>query len=333
MTSVNIIAEIGNTHEGSVGLAKCFITSAAKCGVNAVKFQVHLFDEESLPNAPNPPYFKDETREDYFKRTSFSVDQWKQLKAHCESEGVEFLASPFSEAAVDLLEEIGISTYKIPSGEVTNLALLEKIAGLNKTVLLSSGMSSWAELDDAVKTLKDHGCQDLILLQCTSAYPCPPEKAGLNVLDEMAARYSVPVGFSDHTFGSAIPIAAVLKGAVVIEKHFTLSQDMYGSDAKHSTLPHEFKGLVDDIRAIETALSHPIDKDTEVLQLTTMKETFEKSIVTKYDLPAGHVIKKEDLAYKKPGIYIPANQVNTVIGKTTTTAIKANTPLQADQLQ
>ena len=333
MSSVQIIAEIGNTHEGSVGLAKCFITSAAQCGVDSVKFQVHIFDEESLPNAPNPPYFKDETREEYFNRTAFSVEQWKQLKDHCSSENVEFLASPFSEAAVDLLEEVGVSSYKIPSGEVTNLPLLEKIAALGKPVLLSSGMSSWAELDDAFNTLKNNGCKNIILLQCTSAYPCPPEKAGLNVLDEMKDRYGVPVGFSDHTFGSAIPIAAVLKGAVVIEKHFTLSQGMYGSDAKHSTLPEDFKQLVNDIRAIETAFSNPIVKDEEVKHLTTMKETFEKSIVAKVDLAKGHTIKKEDLTYKKPGIYIPANQVETVIGKTTTTAIQANTPLQADQLQ
>jgi sialic acid synthase SpsE len=332
MTSVQIIAEIGNTHEGSVGLAKCFITSAAHCGVDAVKFQVHIFDEESLPNAPNPPYFKDETREEYFNRTAFTVDQWKQLRDHCEAEGVEFLASPFSEAAVDLLEDVGVASYKIPSGEVTNLPLLEKIATLNKPVLLSSGMSSWNELDAAFATLKDNGCKNIIVLQCTSAYPCPPEKAGLNVLDEMAQRYKVPVGFSDHTFGSAIPIAAVLKGAVVIEKHFTLSQDMYGSDAKHSTLPEAFKQLVDDIRAIETAFAHPIDKDAEAAQLTTMKETFEKSIVTARNLPQGHTLKKEDLSFKKPGIYIPVNQLDAVLGKTTTEAIKANTPLQFDQL-
>lgn len=333
MSSVQIIAEIGNTHEGSLGLAKCFITSAAQCGVDAVKFQVHIFDEESLPNAPNPPYFKDETREEYFNRTAFSVEQWKQLKAHCIAEGVEFLASPFSEAAVDVLETVGISAYKIPSGEVTNLPLLEKIAGLKKTTLLSSGMSSWEELDTAFHTLRSNGCDHIVVLQCTSSYPCPPEKAGLNVLKEMQDRYKVPVGFSDHTFGSAIPIAAVLMGATVIEKHFTLSQEMYGSDAKHSTLPEDFKQLVDDIRAIEIAQSHPIDKDAEAAALTTMKETFEKSIIAKTDLPAGHIVKKEDLTFKKPGIYIPANQVETVIGKTLTTAITANTPLQPDQLQ
>ena len=151
--AIYIIAEIGNTHEGSLGLAKCFIKSAADCGVDAVKFQTHIFDAESLPDAPNPPYFKDETRKEYFDRTGFDIDEWTELKRYTENEcGIDFFSSPFSLEAVDLLEEVGVGVYKIPSGEVTNLPLLKKIAETGKKVILSSGMSVWIELDNAVKT-------------------------------------------------------------------------------------------------------------------------------------------------------------------------------------
>jgi sialic acid synthase SpsE len=232
-SNVYIIAEIGNTHEGSLGLAKCFIKAAAECGVDCVKFQTHIFDAESLPNAPNPPYFKDETRKEYFDRTAFSKKDWIELKRYCEEEcKKDFISSPFSLEAVDLLNEVGIKSFKIPSGEVTNLPLLERVAQTGKQVILSSGMNTWEEMDEAVQALSDNGCKDLIMLQCTSEYPCPPENAGLNIMLEMKEKYNVPVGFSDHTLGSAVPITAVVMGAVLIEKHFTLSQLAYGSDAK-----------------------------------------------------------------------------------------------------
>jgi len=189
-----IIAEIGNTHEGSLGLAKCFIKAAAECGVNAVKFQTHIFEAESLPDAPNPPYFSDETRQEYFDRVGFNQETWQKLKTYAEKQcKVDFLSSPFSLEAVDLLESIGVNAYKIASGEVTNLPLLIKIAGTGKSVLLSSGMSSWSELDEAIETLINFGCRDLVILQCTSEYPCPPEEAGLNVLLELKKRYDLPV--------------------------------------------------------------------------------------------------------------------------------------------
>ena len=328
MKQTFIIAEIGNTHEGSVGLAKCFIKAAADCGVNAVKFQTHIFKAESLPNSPNPPYFKNESREEYFERTGFDLERWQDLKQYTEDEcGVAFLSSPFSLEAVDLLEQIGIRSYKIPSGEVSNIPLLIRIAKTGKRTLLSSGMSSWAELDEAVKTLKDNSCNDLTLLQCTSEYPCPPESAGLNILREMKERYNLPVGFSDHTLGIAVPIAAVCLGAVVIEKHFTLSKSMYGPDARFSVTPEEMKVLVDNIRSVENALGNKIDKDAKVAQLVHMKMTFEKSIVAACDIPAGTVLKEKHLAYKKPGDGIPAREFRKVVGKKTLNNIPANTKL------
>lgn len=312
-----IIAEIGNTHEGSLGLAKQFIKVAAECGIDAVKMQTHIFEAESLLDAPNPPYFKDETRKEYFERTAFTLEQWKELKRYSEEDlKIDFFSSPFSLEAVDMLEIVGMDTYKIASGEVNNTPLLEKVAKTGKKVLLSSGMSSWAELDEAVKTLQSNGCKDLTLLQCTSEYPCPPKEAGLNVLDEMKDRYKdVTIGYSDHTMGVAIPLAAVIKGATVIEKHFTLSQKMYGSDAMNSTEPEEFKRLVGEIRQIEVALSNDVNKDEKVKSLKNMKMTFEKSIVSACSIDKFDKIEGIHLAFKKPGNGIPAREYKKLLGK------------------
>jgi sialic acid synthase SpsE len=314
---MHVIAEIGNTHEGSVGLAKQFIKVAAECGVDAVKFQVHNFEAESLLSAPNPVYFQDETRKDYFERTSFLINEWSEIKNYAESKcGVEFLASPFSNEAVDLLDSLDIKTFKIASGEVTNLPMLKKIGQLKKSVLLSSGMSNWCEIDSAVQCLTDNGCDDLTILQCTSDYPCLPENSGLNILDEIRIRYPKhKIGYSDHTLGVAIPIAAACKGATLIEKHFTLSKKMYGSDAQFSSEPDEFKALVDALRGVERGLNCDINKDTKARSLGTMKNTFEKMIVAATDLPKGTIIKESDLAYKKPMNGISASKYKLVIGQ------------------
>ncbi len=326
MKQIEIIAEIGNTHEGSMGLAKAFIRAAANCGVDGVKFQTHIFDAESLPSAPNPPYFKDESRKEYFDRTGFSRDQWLELKLFSEKEcNISFMSSPFSLEAVDLLEDIGVSAYKVASGEVSNLPLLEKLATTGKTIYLSSGMSTWTELDEAIATLHK-GAGDIVVMQCTSEYPCLPENAGLNVLAHMQERYpSLRTGFSDHTAGIAVPLAAVCRGAMVIEKHFTLSKEMYGPDARLSATPEEFTTLVNAIREVETALSSSIDKDTKAIQLQDMKQVFEKSIVANRTLEAGEVIAESDLAYKKPGNGIKANRYKEIIGMTVRNTITANT--------
>lgn len=310
-----IIAEIGNTHEGSVGLAKQFIKAASQCGVDAVKLQTHIFHTESLASAPNPPYFKDETRKQYFERTAFTIEQYRVLKKYAEEEcDVEFFSSPFSIEAVDLLVELGVKTLKIPSGEVSNIPMLRHIAETtDATIILSSGMSSWAELDEAVDIFK--GKNELIILQCTSEYPCQPENTGLKIMTAIQARYGCPVGFSDHTLGIGIPIAAVVLGARVIEKHFTLSKLMYGSDAMNSTEPDEFKQLVEGIRAVDVALAAKLEKDVKVKQLSGMKTIFEKSIVAKHRLPIGHMITLNDLAYKKPGTGIPAARYLDLVGK------------------
>ncbi len=307
-----LIAEIGSVHDGSFGNATKLIEAAAAAGANVVKFQTHIAEAETLPNAPSPAYFKSEPRMDYFRRTGFSLEQWQKLAAHCRENGVQFMSSPFSIEAVDLLEEVGNAIYKIPSGEVNNIPMLERIVETRKPVLLSSGMSNWAELDAAVEVLKKGG--PLCVMQCTSMYPCVPERIGLNVLVEMKERFKSQIGYSDHTLGFGAPIAAAALGATVIEKHFTFSKLMYGSDAKHSMEPGEFSILAAALREVWTAMRNPVDKD-DLAPFKDMKEIFEKSIVTTRDLSAGTVLRREDLAFKKPGNGIKAFDYKKVLGR------------------
>jgi len=321
------VAEIGMNHDGSIGQAKALIKAAAACGVDAVKFQTHIAEAEMLPDAPAPHYFTDEPRYEYFIRTAFTQEQYLTLKSFSEEHGVEFISSPFSLEAIELLEKVGVSTYKVPSGEVNNFPYLIALAKTGKKILLSSGMSTWAELDGAVDILQENGCREIIVMQCTSVYPCPPEHTGLNVMLEMQRRYNLPVGFSDHTLGIAVPIAAVTLGATVIEKHFTLSKEMYGPDAKNSATPEELRALVVAIRELERALAYKVNKDKEAESLVTMKVTFEKSLVAACDLEAGTVLEERHLAYKKPGDGIPAKRFKEVIGKRLGCRVKKDTKL------
>jgi N,N'-diacetyllegionaminate synthase len=325
-----IIAEVGSVHDGSFGNAQKLIDVAAECGADAVKFQTHIAAAETLRGALMPPYFTGEPRYEYFERTAFRLEQWQALKAHCEERSVEFLSSPFSAEAVQLLEKVGVTRYKVPSGEITNLPLLEVIAQTGKPVLLSSGMSSWAELDEAVNTIL--ACHNqLTVLQCTSDYPCPYEQVGLNVMLEMKERYKLPVGLSDHTLTNYAAFAAVVLGASVIEKHFTFSRYMYGSDAKHSLEPTEFADLVQGIRAIETMLGSKVDKGN-VARYATMKATFEKSVVSLVDIPEGTLITETMIGIKKPGTGIPAKRFSEVLGKRARRRIPKDTLIREEDL-
>jgi N,N'-diacetyllegionaminate synthase len=307
-----LIAEIGSVHDGSFGNALKLIEAAAACGADAVKFQTHIAAAETLKNAPMPPYFKGEPRFAYFERTGFTLEEWRGLREHAAAHRVAFLSSPFSIEAVDFLEEVGIELYKVPSGEVSNLPLMERIAATGKPALLSSGMSDWAELDAAVAALRRGG--PVTVMQCSSAYPCPPERVGLNVLGEMRQRYGLPIGFSDHTTGPAASIAAATLGATVIEKHFTFSRLMYGSDAVNSMEPADFRALATGLREVWTMLAHPVDKD-EVAPYAEMKRIFEKSVVAARPLAAGTVLSRDDLAFKKPGDGIKAASWSSLAGR------------------
>ena len=309
---ISIIAEIGSVHDGSFGNAIKAIDIASECGANIVKFQTHIAEAESLSDAPSPSYFNQESRIEYFKRTAFSFEQWVKISEHCKFRNVEFLSSPFSIEAVDLLENVGVNSYKIPSGEVTNLPLLERIAETSKLTYLSSGMSDWEELDRAVEILRK-SCQ-LIPMQCTSSYPCESDDVGLNVIQEMIKRYDLPVGFSDHTLGFAAGIGAVILGCKVVEKHITFSKLMYGSDAAHSMEPNEFKMFCSSLKEAALIRNSKVDKNDND-KFEGMKRIFEKSIVTSKYLKKGEILCKDNISYKKPGDGISASLYKEVIGK------------------
>ncbi|MGH2850371.1 MAG: N-acetylneuraminate synthase family protein [Solirubrobacteraceae bacterium] len=308
---VFIVAEAGMNHDGSLGIAGRMVDVAVECGVDAVKFQLHDASAETTANAPPPPYFGAEPRYAYFQRTAFDDAGWRSLADRCRDGGVEFVCSPFSIEAVERLDALGVGRFKIGSGEVTNLPMLRRIAATGRPVILSSGMSSWEELDAAVSVLRDGG--PLELMQCTSEYPCLPEHVGLNVIAEMRERYALPVGLSDHTLGLGASIAAVAHRAASIERHFTLSRSMYGPDAVMSLEPDELKQLVFEIRDVERMLRAPVDK-TDVSRFADMKRIFEKSVVSVTDIPAGSVIETHMVAVKKPGTGIPARRLDEVIG-------------------
>lgn len=323
--SIFIIAEFGMLHEGSFGNACKMAEVAKQCGADAIKFQTHIVEAETLPNAPVPPFFKGEPRWDYFQRTAFTLEQWKALKKHCDEIGIEFMSSPFSIEAVDLLEKVRMARYKIPSGEVTNIPFLERVAKTKKPVFLSSGMSNWEELDAAIEIFKK-AKNPLTILQCTSIYPTPPEKVGLNVMLEMKKRYAhCAVGLSDQSLTNYAGYAAATLGASVMEKHVTLSRHCYGSDAKHSIEPEEFADFVKGIREIEIMLANPVDKN-DLKDFREMKKVFEKSIVSLRKIPAGTVITEAVLGIKKPGGGIPPARLRGIIGKS------AKCDIQSDQM-
>ena len=297
--NIDVIAEVGSVHDGSFNNAMKLVVLASKVGANVVKFQTHIPHSESLKDAPNPSYFNNETRFEYFKRTQFSLDQWKEIKSECDSHSIEFMSSPFSHDAVNMLESIGVKRYKIASGEVTNIPLIDFIAQTNKPIILSSGMSNWKELDKAVETIRNYH-NDLSIMQCSSQYPCSYENVGLNIIDEIFERYNCPTGFSDHTSSNYASFAAAALGVSLIEKHLTFSRDMYGSDAPFATEPKNFKDLVIGVKSIETMLNNAVNKNDLNLYID-MKEVFQKSIVSKCFFKKGSIISIENLDYKKPG--------------------------------
>lgn len=325
---VYVIAEAGMNHDGELERAIRLANAAAEAGADAVKFQLHDAAAETTRDAPAPPYFQDESRWEYFERTAFTDEQWAALKQACEERGIEFLCSVFSLEALDRLERLGVARYKIGSGEVTNLALVRAAGETGKPVLLSSGMSSWAELDAAVEAAGSN----VVVLQCTSAYPTPPEQVGLNVLGELRDRYGRPVGFSDHTRGTAAALAAVALGAEVVEKHLTLSRGDYGPDAAMGLEPDELHALVREIRDLETMLASPVDKD-DVAPFDEMKRVFEKSVVAVEPIPAGTTLEAPMLAAKKPGTGIPAARLPELVGRRARNDIAADSVLTEADLE
>jgi N,N'-diacetyllegionaminate synthase len=310
-----LIAEIGQAHDGSLGILHSYIDVLSETGVQTVKFQMHIADAESSPLEPFriPFSYEDKSRQDYWRRMEFSKAQWKEIKQHCEEKNLEFLATPFSIAAVELLEELEVRRYKVGSGNISDLLLLDRIANTGKPIILSSGMSDWNELDQAIQYIQKFHNQ-ISVLQCTTAYPCPPEHLNLTCIAEINRRYNLPAGFSDHSGTIAAGIAAVSLGAVILEFHVVFDKRMFGPDAKASLNIDEVKQLVEAITFTETAIASTCNKNSD--QLTELKKNFGQSLSVNKNLYAGHRIIKEDLESKKPaGFGIPSSDFEKLLGK------------------
>jgi N,N'-diacetyllegionaminate synthase len=315
-----VIAEIGNNHDGSLGQARALIEAAAEAGADAVKFQTHIAEAEMLPSTPTPPHF-DEPRFEFTKRMELDREQHAALKAFAEERGLVFFSSPFSVEAVELLEELGVPAYKVGSGEVTNPPLLRAIAATGKPVIISTGMSGIDDVRAAVAILEEAGA-DVLVLQCSSRYPCPPEHVNLRAMETLRQELGVPVGLSDHTPTIHTAIAGVALGAVAIEKHFTLSKKLYGPDHHASLVPTELAELVSAVRQVEAALgSGEKDRDPE---LDPARATFEKSVVTRVAIPEGATIDESMLTTKRPGSGIPATRFDEVVGRRAARQIDEN---------
>lgn len=313
---ITTIAEIGQAHDGSLGMLHAYIDAVAKTGVSAIKFQTHFAEAESSVHEPFRIKFseQDKTRFDYWKRMEFSASQWVGIGRHCKEAGLTFVSSPFSNTAVDVLEDAGVEQYKIGSGEVSNLLLLKKVVATGKPIIVSSGMSSYKELDRTVSFLKEQGA-NFSILQCTTSYPTLPEQYGLNVIAELKERYKVPVGYSDHSGTIATCIAATAMGAELLEFHVVFNKSMFGPDVSSSLTMAEVRSLVEGVSQIGRALENPIDK-SDNSAFTELKNIFEKSLAVNKDLPKGHILTFADLEAKKPkGYGIDASDYDQLIGK------------------
>lgn len=311
-----IIGEVAQTHDGSLGQAHAFIDAIANARADAVKFQTHIASAESTPDEPWRVKFssQDATRYEYWQRMQFSKEQWAGLKEHAEDKGLLFLSSPFSIQAFELLDDIGVSVWKIASGEISNIQLIDRVIETRRPIILSSGMSDWEELDGAVNRIR-RAENALAVLQCTSCYPCPPEKTGLNLLKEIRDRYGCPTGLSDHSGKVFAGLAAVTLGAEVLEVHVTLSREMFGPDVASSITTSELRQLVDGARTIEAIIANPVRKDSAAAEVTPLRSIFTKSVYSSRPLRKGTVLSAEHLVLKKPGTGIPAEQLPNLIGR------------------
>ena len=328
-----IVAEVGLSHDGSLGIAHAFIDEIARNGADAVKFQTHIAEAESTPAEPFRVKFsrQDATRYEYWKRIAFSESQWQGLADHARERGLIFLSSPFSREAVDLLTRVGMEMWKVASGEIGNLPLLDAMIETGRPILLSSGMSDMVEMDKAVERVRRAGLP-LAVLQCTTAYPCPPERIGLNMIPFFRERYACSVGLSDHS-GTIYPgIAAATLGVEVVEVHVTMSRGMFGPDVPASITMEQLRELVDGIRFVERMRASPVDKDAVALDMAPLRAIFTKSLVAREPLPAGTVLTEAHLAGKKPGTGIPAERLPDFIGRVLRRNLERDEQIRADDI-
>lgn len=334
ITRCQVIAEVAQAHDGSLGMAHAYIDAAARAGADAVKFQCHIADAESSSLEPWRTKFslQDATRFDYWRRMEFTEEQWHGLKKHCTEKNLKFLCSPFSVEAVELLTRVGVSAWKIASGEVTNDQMLSRIVATRLPVFLSTGMSSLKEIDEGVRLLQSHHV-DVTVFQCTSAYPCPPERVGLNLIPFFRSRYGCGVGLSDHS-GTIYPgLAAATHGIEALEIHVTFSREMFGPDVRASVTIDELKQLVDGIRFIEQMRAHPVDKDEQAKEVAELRSIFMKSVFVRREMVSGETVTEDDLVTRKPGTGIPACKLKQLVGRKLRRPVSANFMLAEDDFE
>jgi N,N'-diacetyllegionaminate synthase len=311
---VFVVAEVAQAHDGSLGILHSFIDACAGTKVDAVKFQMHIAEAESSTQEPFRTQFSyvDQTRFGYWQRMGFSEADWVGVRRHCDEAGVEFLATPFSNAAIDLLERLDVTRYKVGSGDVTNALLIERIARTGKEAILSTGLCTLQELGAAIEPLRKSG---VAVLQCTTRYPTAAEDVGLAAMAQLKQGFGCPVGLSDHSGTIYAGLAAAALGASVIEAHVTFDRRMFGPDAKASLTVDEFARLVEGVRFVERARGGAAGK-TVTPELDSLRTTFGRSIAVNRDLPAGHVLAFEDLEGKKPaGQGMPTSELTHVLGR------------------
>ena len=328
-----IIAEIGVNHNGDINLAKKMIKSASECGVDAVKFQTFKSEELVTENARTADYQEENTNENsqlaMLKKLELSFDDFKELKDYSLKNGVIFISSPFDVNSVDLLETLDVPLYKLGSGELNNFELIDHVQKTNKPIIISTGMATLDEIKETYDFIKNK--DNLIILHCITGYPTSFEEANLNFIKTLQKEFDVPIGFSDHSPGIELPIAAVALGACVVEKHFTLDKNLEGPDHKASLNPKEFKAMVDAIRNVEVAMGDGIRKfsDTEL----EIKKVARKSIVLNHDVSKDMIIERGMLSIKRPGTGIPPKFIDDVVGKKLIKDLKANNVLKWDYLE
>ena len=328
-----IVGEVAQAHDGSLGSAHAYIDAIARAGADAVKFQTHIAKAESSPGEPWRVKFsvQDNSRYEYWKRMEFTSEQWLSLKRHAEDRKLEFLSSPFSLEAAMMLQRIGVRAWKVASGELNNPQLLDYLIDTRLPILLSTGMSRLEEIDTAAGRVQAAGVT-LAVLQSTSAYPCGPEKIGLNLLPYYRQRYDCAVGLSDHS-GTIYPgVAAATVGIEVLEVHVTFSRDCFGPDVPASLTTLELATLVEGVRFLEKMKSHPVDKDEVANELTAVRDVFTKSVAAGVDIPEGTLLTLGCLTLKKPGTGIPANRLPQLVGRTACRSIAAGEMLKESDL-
>ena len=329
-----IVAEVAQAHDGSLGMAHAFIDAVASAGANAVKFQTHIAAAESTAEEPWRTKFslQDTSRYDYWKRMEFTEEQWHGLKRHADERGLIFLSSPFSFEAVELLTRVGVAAWKVPSGETANTPMLDRMIATGLPLILSTGMSPLDEIDAVVNRIQKADVP-LVILQCTTAYPCPPEKVGLNMISVFRERYGCAIGLSDHS-GTIYPgLAAAALGLQLLEVHVTFSREMFGPDVEASITTSELGQLVKGIRFIEKMTANPVDKEAMAQDAEGLRAMFTKSIVVRRDLQAGAVLGEADLTLKKPGTGMEAARLPEVIGRRLKRAVAKDTLISEDDLE